>query len=193
MCHWLSNCVLGGYICANASILYIMLLTTPIWLHLWCQRCPMCQASRDWSAVFPVPDWGWGALMANGRNVNCPEKTGLLFCSWQLLPTTALQEADYMHFKICLSYRNKIQYRIWQNKKLYFLSRQKIWWLKNPHGSPEPTWPSALRTSNQVGSGDPLVRGYTTQRSANILIFKLLPWCTESTVNFSWVRSLNFF
>ena len=36
-----------------------------------------------------------------GREV--PRKIGLLFCSWQLLPTTALQEADYMHFKVCLS------------------------------------------------------------------------------------------
>ena len=38
-------------------------------------------------------------------------------------------------------------------------------------GSPEPTWHSALRASYQVGSGDPLVLGYTTQPSANILIF----------------------
>ena len=41
-----------------------MLQTTPIWLHLWCQACPMCQASR---VVFPVPYWG--ALMGNGRDV----------------------------------------------------------------------------------------------------------------------------
>ena len=41
-----------------------------------------------------------------------------------------------------------------------------------PRGSPEPTWHSALRASCQVGSGDPLVLGYTTQPSANILIFK---------------------
>ena len=55
-------------------------------------------------------------------------------------------------------------------------------------GSPEPTWHEALRASCQVGSGDPLVLGYsascqvgsgdplvlgyTTPPSANILIFK---------------------
>ena len=76
-----------------------MLQTTPIWLHFWCQLegCPMCQASRDRSAGFPVP--GWGVLMGNGRDVNCPEKIVLLFCSWHLLPTTA----DYMHFEVCLA------------------------------------------------------------------------------------------
>ena len=42
-----------------------------------------------------------------------------------------------------------------------------------PLGSPEPTWHSALGASCQVGSGDPLVLGYTTQPSANILIFKI--------------------
>ena len=41
-----------------------------------------------------------------------------------------------------------------------------------PRGSPEPTWHSALRASCQVGSGEPLVLGYTYQPSANILIFK---------------------
>ena len=49
-----------------------MLHTTPIWLHLWCQACPMCQASRDRSVVFPVS--GWGALIGNGRDVNSPAK-----------------------------------------------------------------------------------------------------------------------
>ena len=41
-----------------------------------------------------------------------------------------------------------------------------------PRGSPEPTWHEARSASCQVGSGDPLVLGYTTQPSANILIFK---------------------
>ena len=37
-------------------------------------------------------------------------------------------------------------------------------WVKypRPRGSPEPTWDSVLHTSCQVGSGDPLVLGYTT-------------------------------
>ena len=49
-----------------------MLQTTPIWPHLWCQACAVCQASRDRTMVFPVP--GWGALMMNCRDVNIPRK-----------------------------------------------------------------------------------------------------------------------
>ena len=49
-------------------------------------------------------------------------------------------------------------------------------WVVNPRrrGSPEPTWHEAHSASCQVGSGDPLVLGYTTQPSANILIFKTI-------------------
>ena len=39
---------------------------------------------------------------------------------------------------------------------------------------PKPTWHEAHSASCQVGSGDPLVLGYTTQPSANILIFKTI-------------------
>ena len=84
--------------CVNASILYVCCMYTPVWLHLWCQACPcpLCQASCGRSVVFPVP--GWGALMGNGRDVNCPAKyIGLLFCRW---PS---KEADYMHFKVHLA------------------------------------------------------------------------------------------
>ena len=54
-----------------------------------------------------------------------------------------------------------------------------------PRGSAEPTLNSALRASCQVGSGDPLVLGYTTQPSANILIFK------TSAINISFLRYSN--
>ena len=72
MCYWLSNCFLGWWNLCQCFHSVCMLQTTPIWLHLWCQACPLCQASCGRSVVFPVP--GWGALMGNGRDVNCPAK-----------------------------------------------------------------------------------------------------------------------
>ena len=46
-------------------------------------------------------------------------------------------------------------------------------WVVYPRtsGSPEPTWHEARSAECQVGSGDPRGLGYTTQPSANILIF----------------------
>ena len=46
-------------------------------------------------------------------------------------------------------------------------------WMVYPRtsGSPEPTWHEARSAECQVGSGDPRGLGYTTQPSANILIF----------------------
>ena len=53
-------------------------------------------------------------------------------------------------------------------------------WVVYPRtsGSPEPTWPEALHALGQVGSGDPRGLGYTTQSSANILIFYYSPCFT---------------
>ena len=46
-------------------------------------------------------------------------------------------------------------------------------WVVYPRtsGSPEPTWHEARSAEYQVGSGDPRGLEYTTQPSANILIF----------------------
>ena len=81
-----------------------------------------------------------------------------------------------------------------------------------PRGSPEPTWHEARSASCQVGSGDPLVLGYTTQPSANILIFKvyefsfilfihhnihfyfeLCTYCNNLDINILWnINSVNY-
>ena len=80
----------------------------------------MCQASRDRSVVFPVPGWGhWWEW--KGREL--PRKNSLLSCSWQLLQTTALQEADYMHFVVC-GFLKETRYSIGSDKIGNFIDKK---------------------------------------------------------------------
>ena len=86
-------------ICDNLPFCILMLQTTPIRLHLWYQVCPLCQAS--WWQECCIPCARLTGTDGEWHGHEPPSKIGLLFCTWQLLPTTALQEADYMHFKVC--------------------------------------------------------------------------------------------
>ena len=101
-----------------------MMQTTPIWFHLWCQACPLCQALRDRSVVFPVP--GWGALIGNGRDVNCTEKRVYCFAAGSGSQPQPFRRLITCTLKFVLLNRNKIQYRSWQSNKLYFSRKNMV-------------------------------------------------------------------
>ena len=66
-------------------------------------------------------------------------------------------------------------------------------WVVYPRtsGSPEPTWQEARSAECQVGYGDRRGLGYTTQPSANILIFYYCPCFTIDLYNLRCVRPQN--